>query len=92
MRSPMIVATFCSLLAGCTVVEGPAYPPVGLTPDFYRPPVSRGCENYADQTARNTYENLSDPEDSFGADAFNQRRAEAAGERAFERCRAGRLG
>lgn len=91
MRRFLPVLGLCSLLTGCTVVEGPAYPPIGLAPDSYRPPVTRGCENYADQTARNTYENLSDPEDSFGADAFNQRRAEDAGDRAYERCRQGRL-
>ncbi|WP_182087260.1 hypothetical protein [Aureimonas sp. ME7] len=87
------------LLSGCTAVDGPAFsergpaydPPIGVVPDFYRKPVSRTCENYADQTARNSFENLSDGEDSFGVSALNRTRAEREGDRAYQRCREGRL-
>ena len=100
MRSTvlLVLAAACGL-AGCTVVEGgPSPDPVYLdrsvpdpryAPRFIRPEPRRSCESYADQTYRNVYEDLSDPRDGFGADRFAQRRAERAGDRAYERCRAG---
>jgi len=92
MRLPTLSLALlaAATLAGCAA--GDARPPtLGLAPDSYRPPVTRSCDNYADQTARNTYENLSDPDDSFSASAFNRQRAEREGRDAYERCRAGRL-
>ncbi|MBB3936353.1 hypothetical protein [Aureimonas phyllosphaerae] len=84
-------------LSGCTAVDGPAFdgrptaaPTLGLAPASYRPPVRRGCDNYADQTARNTYENLADNEDGFGANAFARTQAERDGARAYRRCVEGR--
>ncbi len=68
-----------------------AAPEIGLAPASYRPPVRPGCENYAEQTARNTFENLTDSRDSLGAQLLTRNRAEQSGQRAYERCRAGRL-
>ncbi|WP_279483086.1 hypothetical protein [Aureimonas sp. SK2] len=79
------------LLTGCTAVDGPVSgPPIGLAPASYRPPVRPGCDNYADQTARNTYENLSDARDGFGSNALARVQAERDGERAYRRCVEGR--
>jgi len=100
MRShAVLVVAALAGLTGCTVVEGgPPLDPVYLdrsvpdpryAPRFIRPEPTGTCESYADQTYRNTYEDLSDPRDGFGADRFAQRRAERAGDRAYERCRAG---
>lgn len=84
-------------LAGCTSVDGPAFdgrpadaPTLGLAERSYRPPVRPGCRNYADQTARNTYENLSDARDGFGSNALALRQAERDGDRAYRRCVEGR--
>ncbi|WP_062115370.1 hypothetical protein [Aureimonas sp. AU40] len=68
-----------------------AAPEIGLAPASYRPPVRPGCENYADQTARNTYENQIDSEDSLGARLLTRQQAEDSGRRAYARCRSGRL-
>ena len=65
-------------------------PPIGLAPTSYRPPVRPGCDNYADQTARNTYENLSDARDGFGSNALARVQATRDGERAYRRCIEGR--
>ncbi len=83
----LLFALLALPLAGCV----PTAPPIGLAPASYRPPVRPGCENYADQTARNAYENLTDREDSIGVDLLNRQNAEDAGRRAYARCRAGRL-
>ena len=85
-------------LAGCTAVDGPAFdggpvyrgPPIGLAPASYRPPVRRGCDNYAEQTARNAYENQLDVRDGFGPNALARIEAEREGERAYRRCIEGR--
>ncbi len=84
-------------LTGCTAADGPAFdrrptvgPTIGLGPASYRPPVRPGCENYADQTARNTYENLSDARDGFGSNALARAQAERDGDRAYRRCVEGR--
>lgn len=57
-------------------------------------PNSRGserfCREYARQTAGNQYEGLADAGEGFGSNSIARRRAEAAGGRAYERCRAGR--
>ena len=79
-------------LAAC-VADGPYEPGVppglGLQPSSYRPPVRPGCENSADQTARYSYENLRDNEDSFGVQLLDRQRAENEGRRAYQRCLAG---
>lgn len=80
------------LLAGCTTApDQPFVPVAGLTPSFYRKPVTRTCENYADQTYRNAYENYTDDSDGFGVNALQRQQAEADGRQALARCRAGRL-
>ncbi len=84
---PIHLVLLALTLSGCVATE----PPIGLAPDSYRPPVRAGCENYADQTARNTYENQIDAEDSLGARLLTRQQAEESGRRAYERCRSGRL-
>jgi len=90
MRSiPLLLGL--ALLSGCTAVtDEPFVPDAGLVPSFYRKPVQRTCENYADQTYRNSYENYSDNDDGFGANALQRIRAEREGREALARCRAGR--
>ncbi|RIY02817.1 hypothetical protein D3218_05600 [Aureimonas flava] len=98
MRPALALPLLATLaLAGCTAVDGPAFdgrpgaaPPIGLAPTSYRPPVRPGCDNYADQTARNAYENLSDARDGFGSNALARIQAEREGDRAYRRCREGR--
>ena len=50
------------------------------------------CRNYARQTAGNEYEGNRDSDDSFGSNMFARERARQAGDRAYDRCRAGRTG
>ncbi|WP_062015375.1 hypothetical protein [Aureimonas sp. AU4] len=87
--TPLLLA---GLLTGCTAAaDRPFVPEAGLAPSFYRKPVTRTCENYADQTYRNSYENYTDDSDGFGVNAIQRQRAEADGRQALARCRAGRL-
>lgn len=79
-------------LTGCTAVtDEPFVPQADLVPSFYRKPVQRTCENYADQTYRNAYENYSDDSDGFGINVLQRQQAERDGRAALARCRAGRL-
>ena len=102
MRSPVVLASVllsALALSGC-VSDVPrsryAGDDIGLIQPSYRNPVvSRGspdfCDSYADQTARNSYENVYDNEDGLGVDLLNQNRARHSGDRAYARCRRGRL-
>lgn len=89
-----------AVLPGCVAVEGGTYagpiyldrsvPDPLIGPSYLRPEPRRTCESYADQTYRNVYEDLADPRDGFGSNVQAQRRAERAGDRAYERCLSGR--
>lgn len=93
ISSAVLLAVLALPLAGCVADERPydRGPLVGVAPEFYRNPVNRSCENYADQTYRNSYENLYDAEDGFGANEINRQQARRQGDDAYARCRAGRL-
>jgi hypothetical protein len=79
------------LLAGCTTPYPNGSPIYGARVSGN--PEPRGsdafCRNYARQTAGNQYEGNRDED---GGNFFEAERARRAGDRAYERCRAGRTG
>lgn len=86
---PVFLAFVCLLLAGCTTEET-RFGEVGPEPGF-RNNSEAFCRNYARQTARNTAENLYDPEDGIGASVLAEQDADRAYDEALRRCRSGRL-
>lgn len=80
------------LAAGCTTPYPERIPVEGATVSAN--PNPRGsdafCREYARQTTANQYEGQTDAGEGFGSSSLELRRAELAGDRAYERCRAGR--
>lgn len=84
------------LVAGCntsTPFPSPSpFPGASVSANPYPRGSERFCREYALQTAANQYENQTDSGDDFGASGIARRSAELSGDRAYERCRAGRTG
>ncbi len=85
-------------LAGCVSDPYPDQGNLFLSPEASigandAPRGSRAfCETYARQSQDNFYDSNSDPDDGFGSNGLTYRQAQAAGDRAYRRCLAGRTG
>ncbi|MBC8131199.1 MAG: hypothetical protein H7Y08_12860 [Rhizobiaceae bacterium] len=95
MKRPAAIAILATLsaasLAGCTTPYPNGTPIAGATLDANRAPRGSAafCETYARQSAGNAYETSSD-DSTFGRNFIEAQRARAAGQRAYDRCLAGR--
>ena len=89
MRNVSTLSIAVLLLSGCTVAGGAtAFRGDIVARDAA--PVSR-CDNYARQTYYNALEDYSDDRGSLSSRLMTRQTAERAADRAYERCRQGRL-
>ena len=87
MKRAMTMILPALFLAGCVSAQtGVVYGTAEIVPDGG----PSFCENYAEQTYFNVFNDLYDPGEGFGSRSFARANAERAADRAYDRCLSGR--